>query len=59
MRFRELGLADAPLPADLVDLLVREPRLLRRPIVSDGRRAVVGFDRALLAAAFAPAPPGA
>ena len=51
-----MGLADAPLPADLLDLLAREPRLLRRPIISDGRRAVVGFDRALLAASFAPAP---
>lgn len=33
----------------LLDLLAREPHLLRRPIVSDGRRTVVGFDRAGLA----------
>lgn len=57
-RFRELGFADDPgrLPRDdegLLRLLAEEPRLLRRPIVTDGRRAVAGWDRAAFEAAFA------
>lgn len=49
-RYRELGLGPASEPGGeaLIDLLAREPRLLRRPIVSDGRRVVVGFDRQAL-----------
>jgi Spx/MgsR family transcriptional regulator len=34
--------------AELVSLMAREPRLLRRPLVVDGRRLVVGFDREAL-----------
>jgi regulatory protein spx len=42
-RFRELGLdADRLTDDELLDLLAREPRLLRRPILWDGRRAAVG-----------------
>ena len=29
--------------AELVALMVKEPRLLRRPLLHDGRRLVVGF----------------
>ena len=50
VRYRELGLAGRePEGEPLLDLLAREPHLLRRPIVSDGRHTVVGFDRAGLA----------
>ncbi|MBX6350080.1 MAG: Spx/MgsR family RNA polymerase-binding regulatory protein [Clostridia bacterium] len=56
-RFRELGFADHPdrLPKDeegLIRLLAEEPRLLRRPIVTDGRKAVAGWDRDAFEAAF-------
>jgi arsenate reductase-like glutaredoxin family protein len=34
--------------AELVALMAKEPRLLRRPLVVDGRRLVVGFDREAL-----------
>lgn len=56
-RYRELGFAEDParIPANddaLLDLLAEEPRLLRRPIVTDGRAAVVGYDEAALRAAF-------
>jgi Spx/MgsR family transcriptional regulator len=50
-RFRELGLGERPLrPEELLDLLAREPRLLRRPLITDGRRLVVGFDQQALQA---------
>jgi regulatory protein spx len=50
-RWRELGLEGQPLAPDaILDLLAREPRLLRRPIVTDGRHAAVGFNRDALAA---------
>ncbi len=46
VRYRELGLAGhEPEGESLLDLLAREPHLLRRPIVCDGRRTVAGFDR--------------
>jgi len=45
-RYRELGLAGRALSSDeWLRLLEEEPRLLRRPILWDGERAVVGFDR--------------
>lgn len=31
---------------DLLDLMIEEPTLLRRPLTIDGRTVVVGFDRA-------------
>jgi Spx/MgsR family transcriptional regulator len=34
--------------AELVTLMAREPRLLRRPLVVDGKRLVIGFDREAL-----------
>lgn len=43
---REAGLTDD----ELLALMVREPTLLRRPLTVRGDRAVVGFDRAALAA---------
>lgn len=50
LRFRELGLAGQELQGEaLLDLLAREPHLLRRPILHDGSRTVVGFDRPGLA----------
>jgi arsenate reductase-like glutaredoxin family protein len=50
-RLKVLGIDPAALDDDaLLDLLVREPKILRRPIVTDGRRVVVGLDRAAIAA---------
>ncbi len=52
-RFRELGLEGREFTEDgLLDLLAREPRLLRRPIIFDGQRVIVGFDRAALQTSF-------
>ncbi len=54
VRYRELGLAGRRwTEAELLDLLDGEPGLLRRPLVTDGRHLVVGFDRAGLAALLA------
>jgi len=36
--------------AELVALMVKEPRLLRRPLVQAGDRLVIGFDRDALEA---------
>jgi regulatory protein spx len=36
--------------AELVALMVKEPRLLRRPLVQAGDRLVIGFDRTALEA---------
>lgn len=30
---------------ELVELMVKEPRLLRRPLLHDGRRLLIGFDK--------------
>lgn len=50
-RLKELGLRPEMLDDEaLYDLLTREPRLLRRPIVTDGARVIVGLDRAAIAA---------
>lgn len=44
--YRELGLADRDLSNDeLLDLMVAEPTLLRRPIIIGRGGAVVGFNR--------------
>lgn len=56
-RFQELGYVENPerLPATedgLLDLLADEPRLLRRPIVTDGKRAVIGWSEAAFEEAF-------
>lgn len=43
---RALGLDPAALDDEAIfDLLTREPKLLRRPILTDGRRIIVGLDR--------------
>jgi Spx/MgsR family transcriptional regulator len=39
-----------PSDAELIELMAKEPRLLRRPLVVAGRRLVVGFDREALEA---------
>jgi Spx/MgsR family transcriptional regulator len=45
-RYRELGIdAERLSEGELLDLLAREPKMLRRPIIWDGRRAVVGARR--------------
>jgi regulatory protein spx len=50
-RYRELGVdADRLSDGQLLDLLARESRMLRRPIIWDGRRAVVGARREEVAA---------
>ena len=38
-----------PSEAELVQMMAREPRLLRRPLVRAGRRLVVGYDAEALA----------
>ncbi len=44
-QLRELGL-DRPGVSDdaLVDAMASEPRLIRRPLLVDGQRLVIGFD---------------
>jgi arsenate reductase-like glutaredoxin family protein len=49
-RLKELGIRPEEMDEEaLIELLAREPKLLRRPIVTDGRRVVVGLDRAAIA----------
>ncbi|MBX6341414.1 MAG: Spx/MgsR family RNA polymerase-binding regulatory protein [Thermomicrobiaceae bacterium] len=44
--YRELGLAERELSdEELLDLMAREPTLLRRPLIVSERGVVVGFDR--------------
>ena len=45
-QLKALGL-DRREPSDdeLIALMAREPRLLRRPLLHDGRRLIVGFDQ--------------
>jgi arsenate reductase-like glutaredoxin family protein len=53
-RARALGVDPGALgEAELLELLAREPGLLRRPLLTDGRRLVVGYDPDELGAAFA------
>lgn len=45
-KYKELGLAGKSLSDEEWHRLIEEePRLLRRPILWDGERAIVGFDR--------------
>lgn len=47
--YRELGLAGKELTDDeWIQLFQTEPRLLRRPIVTDGKRIVIGYDEAAI-----------
>ena len=47
--YKERGLAEAlPSRAELFALIVAEPNLLRRPIVRQGKKLVIGFDQAKL-----------
>ena len=48
-QIKALGLDKKPVSdAELVKLMAKEPRLLRRPLVVDGKRLVLGFDREAL-----------
>lgn len=45
-RLKQLNLDAGTLDDEAIyDLLTREPKLLRRPIVTDGTRVIVGLDR--------------
>jgi len=45
-RYKELGLEGRSFTSDeWLRLIEKEPRLLRRPILWDGERAIVGFSR--------------
>ena len=49
--YRELRLEQGALSrSEILNLIVKEPTLLRRPIVVSGRRKIVGFDREALEA---------
>ncbi|WP_263621383.1 Spx/MgsR family RNA polymerase-binding regulatory protein [Rossellomorea aquimaris] len=43
--FKELGkdVNDLPLSA-VIDLMIQEPKLLRRPLLTDGKKLVVGYN---------------
>ncbi len=48
--FRKLGIERNSLNRDrLIELMLSEPRLIRRPIISIGTQAIVGTDRKSLA----------
>lgn len=50
-RLKELSLDPARLTdAEITELLTKEPKLLRRPILTDGERVIVGLDRAAMTA---------
>jgi arsenate reductase-like glutaredoxin family protein len=43
---KALGLDRRPVSDEaLIALMAREPRLLRRPLLHDGRRLLIGFDK--------------
>lgn len=45
VRYRELGLKDQELTADAwLDLLAKEPKMLRRPLIVGGDTLVIGYD---------------
>ena len=49
--YAALGLANAPLDDDaLLDLMVQEPTLLRRPLIVGSTGAVIGLNEAALSA---------
>jgi Spx/MgsR family transcriptional regulator len=53
--YKELGLADRDLSEDeLLDLMVQEPTLLRRPIVIGPGGTVVGFNKAEIERVLSP-----
>lgn len=57
-RYKELGLADKNLTDDeWLDLLAQEPRLLRRPLITDGSHLTVGKDADGLSAWLRPEAP--
>lgn len=44
--YKERGFAESlPSRAELIDLIISEPNLIRRPILRKGSKVVVGFDR--------------
>ena len=48
--FRKLGMERNSINSDtLIDLMLREPRLIRRPLISIGTQTIVGTDRKSLA----------
>lgn len=45
VRYRELGLKDRELSTEeWLDLLEKEPKMLRRPLVVGGDKLVIGYD---------------
>lgn len=45
--FKDLGLDVNELSlSELIKLMIEEPRLLRRPIITDGLKLIVGYDKA-------------
>jgi len=50
-QFAKLGLTDDDVatPAQVVDLLLEKPRLMQRPIVVSGDRAIIGRPKARVA----------
>lgn len=52
-RFQELKARLVDLDDErLLTILAEEPKLLRRPIITDGNRAIVGYDQAALESMF-------
>lgn len=44
--YKERGFAESlPSRAELIDLIISEPNLIRRPILRKGSKVVVGFDK--------------
>ena len=55
--FKKMGIERSELEGDeLLRMMVHEPRLIRRPLVSVGEKLFVGTDKEALADAFGPAP---
>jgi arsenate reductase-like glutaredoxin family protein len=52
--FKARGLAGRELSAaQAIELMAEEPRIIKRPLTSVGRRLVAGFDKEALRKAFA------
>ncbi|MBS1786564.1 MAG: hypothetical protein JST85_02515 [Acidobacteria bacterium] len=44
--YKERGFAEAlPPREELIELIIREPNLLRRPVLRKGDQVVIGFDK--------------
>lgn len=44
--YKERGFAESlPSRAELIDMIISEPNLIRRPILRKGSKVVVGFDK--------------